>query len=219
MRVLVINGSPRGKRSVTMKLTEQFLAGMEEEAIILSAPDLSVAPCKACYACWFQTSGVCVQKDDMGLVLEEMRKADCIIWSTPIYSYSAPAQLKPILDRMLSTLGPKMVVDENNQVQHVSNNMIKKPMVLISSCGMPDISGTFDGFEFQMKRSLGKDMETIFCAEGPLFSDPKCEELTKPYLSAVYEAGKEYKRDRKISEKTRCKLQTPPLHREAYIGN
>ena len=37
---------------------------------------LNMNPCRACYACWFKTSGKCVQKDDATEVIEKIRQAD-----------------------------------------------------------------------------------------------------------------------------------------------
>ena len=74
MKILVINGSPKGDRSNTYKLAKAFLAGMEEgakagegsfevEEIQVNRQDIH--PCLGCFSCWSKTPGVCCIKDDM----------------------------------------------------------------------------------------------------------------------------------------------------------
>ena len=65
MKILVINGSPKGERSDTMKVTRAFLEGMGETYDYIDTMRVNVKPCLGCYACWFQTPGKCVQNDDM----------------------------------------------------------------------------------------------------------------------------------------------------------
>lgn len=60
---------------------------------------LNINPCRACYACWFKTSGKCVQKDDATKVIEKIRQADMLVIASPVYFYGLSAQLKAIIDR------------------------------------------------------------------------------------------------------------------------
>ena len=60
---------------------------------------LNINPCRACYACWFKTSGKCVQKDDATKVMEKIRQADMLVIASPVYFYGLSAQLKAIIDR------------------------------------------------------------------------------------------------------------------------
>ena len=64
MKVLVINASANKERSTTLKLTKTFLEGLDVEASeveFVTTIGLNINPCRACYACWFKTSGKCVQ--------------------------------------------------------------------------------------------------------------------------------------------------------------
>ena len=51
----------------------------------------------ACYGC--RGKGVCVQKDDMEELLDQMVKADVLVLATPVYFYSMDGQLKTMIDR------------------------------------------------------------------------------------------------------------------------
>ena len=76
MKVLVINASANKERSTTLKLTKTFLEGLGIEASeveFVTTIGLNINPCRACYACWFKTSGKCVQKDDATEVMKKIK--------------------------------------------------------------------------------------------------------------------------------------------------
>ena len=62
MNILAINGSPKGKRSNTWRLTSAFLDGIiawaengrkQAPAIeTLSVSTLDIKPCLGCFSCW-----------------------------------------------------------------------------------------------------------------------------------------------------------------------
>ena len=97
--VLGIVGSPR-KGGNTETLVDEVLAGAVEagaEAVKATLRDLNISPCKACNGC--QTTGKCVQDDDMKHVLKLMKKSDVWILGTPVYWWGPTAQFKAFLDR------------------------------------------------------------------------------------------------------------------------
>ena len=69
MKILVLNGSPKGDRSNTLKITKAFLKGMQKEKQasmeIIDISKANIEHCKGCFGCWTQTPGRCVIKDDM----------------------------------------------------------------------------------------------------------------------------------------------------------
>ena len=73
-------------------------AGHEAEKIFLR--EAVIHPCLGCETCR-ENGGVCVQKDDMGGILEKMITAQVIVMATPVYFYSMNAQMKALIDRTL----------------------------------------------------------------------------------------------------------------------
>lgn len=219
MNIVVINGSPNKGKSATLALTKAFLHGMNETAKFIHTADLQINPCRACYACWMATNGHCVQKDDAISVLEMIRAADLVIWSMPVYCYSAPAQCKALMDRTLCFNKPQMYIGKDGRAHHYGYEDGTKKTVLITSGGLPDITGNFDGLVFQLKHMFGPDTATICCAEGALLMQEDTAEIVKPYLDAVEHAGAEYKADGHILPKTQAILNTPFIPREDYIRN
>ena len=67
MKILLINGSPKGKRSNSLKLAYSFIEGFKngctdaEDSISideLHVASMNIAACKGCFACWQKTPGI-----------------------------------------------------------------------------------------------------------------------------------------------------------------
>lgn len=99
--VLILAGSPRRGGNSDL-LCDAFLRGAQEagnsvEKVYLQ--NQKISPCLACYGC--RGTGVCVQKDDMAVLLDKMIAADVIVLATPVYFYSMDGQMKTMIDRTL----------------------------------------------------------------------------------------------------------------------
>lgn len=216
MKILVINGSPKGEHSDTMVLTRAFLEGLGESAETIDTMALAVKPCLGCYACWRKTPGKCVQDDGMQAVLDKICEADLIIWSTPLYCYSFPSNLKAVIDRLLPLSTPLQRVNENGVTYHPSRMKNDVKMLLVSGCGFPDIKGNYDALIWQSERLFDGKLPMILCCEAPLLNIESAKPATAPYLRMVCEAGAEYKRTGTLSEETENKLQAPMYPPELY---
>jgi len=217
MKVLVINASVNKERSTTLRLTNAFLEGMGESAEIVNTIDLNVNPCRACFSCWFKNGGVCAQKDDAIEVLQKLQDADLVIWSIPLYAYGIPSHCKALVDRTLSFNQPEMYLDEKGVSHHYGCEEGTKKTVLISTAGLANNKGNFDGLIFSMKHMYGEGVATICCAEGSLFMNKQNQELVKPYLEKVKLAGAEYKAHGHITAETQKYLDTLIVPSEEYI--
>jgi len=96
VKVLAINGSPRGPRGNTDRILQPFLegareAGAETETIYLK--DKKINYCLGCFTCWTKTPGVCVHQDDMPKLLEKMRQAHVLVYASPLYIFTVTAQM------------------------------------------------------------------------------------------------------------------------------
>lgn len=101
MKVLVINGSPRQGGNSDL-LCDEFVRGAKEaghtvEKVALR--DKTIAPCRACYAC-FRT-GACVQKDAMAELLDKIWKSDVLLLASPTYFSTMSGPMKNMIDRLL----------------------------------------------------------------------------------------------------------------------
>ena len=229
MKILLINGSPKGKRSNSLKLAYSFIEGFkngctnDEESLSideLHVASMNIAACKGCFACWQKTPGICCIKDDMQTVIEKLIDADLILWSFPLYYFNVPGILKNLIDRQLPMSLPFMSSkqDEYGSGSHDSRyDMECKRHVLISTCGFYSAVGNYDSVLRMFDHFLGKgNYTTIFCGQGELFRVKELSARTDEYLSTVKCAGSEYAMTGTISEKTDTILHTLLYPRDVF---
>ena len=229
MNVLLINGSPKGKNSNSLKLAYSFIEGLKSEYANngkeISIEELHVASmnidaCKGCFTCWKKTPGICCIKDDMQTVIDKQLEADIILWSFPLYYFNVPGILKNLIDRQLPMSLPFMSSREDGygSGSHDSRyNMEGKRHVLISTCGFYSAKGNYDSVLRMFDHFLGKgNYETVFCGQGELFRVKELSARTEEYLDAVKVAGAEYAATGMISAKTDAVLRTLLYPRDVF---
>jgi len=106
MKIVSINGSPKGKTSNTNVMIEALLKGFQSSdseihEILLSEKDIRY--CKGCYSCWTKTPGRCIIDDDMKGLIEIMQGTDVFIIGTPLYFNNVSGTLKVFIDRLTAT--------------------------------------------------------------------------------------------------------------------
>ncbi len=201
MKILVINGSPKGERSNTYQLASAFLEGIHESGETIETEELTVNrlnihPCLGCFSCWNKTPGQCCIADDMSHVIERLLWADVTVWSFPLYYFSVPGPLKNLIDRQLPMVLPFMTEDggETGSGSHPSRyDMSGKRTVIISTCGFYTAEGNYDGVFSLFDHMCGKGNYTsLLCGQGELFRVSALKQRTDEYLKYVRQAGKEY---------------------------
>lgn len=221
MKVLIINGSPKGSRSNTLRLTSAFLEGIQRENPECQVREVTVSrmeikPCLGCFACWNKTPGTCCICDDMPGVIENILWADTIIWSFPLYYFSVPGPLKNLMDRQLPTVLPFMTTDSESGGHPTRYDMSGKRHVVISTCGFYTAKGNYDGVNAIFDHICGKgNYISIYCGQGELFRVKELSQRTEEYRSHVRTAGEEFCRD-SISRQTREKLEQLLYPREVF---
>jgi multimeric flavodoxin WrbA len=111
MKILGINGSPRGKNSRTLKLVDAVLDGARQHGAGTEVVDigaLDIQYCLGCQVCYAE--GECVQEDDLSDLWEKMVRADGIVLGSPVYINSVTAQLKTVIDRLADAIHCQMLV-------------------------------------------------------------------------------------------------------------
>jgi multimeric flavodoxin WrbA len=105
MKILGINGSPKGEKSQTRRLVMAVLEGARKtgaDVTFVDICDLEIRYCTACGTCY--AKGECIHDDDFPALLEKMLEADGIVLGSPNYINSVTAQLKTMLDRMADSI-------------------------------------------------------------------------------------------------------------------
>ena len=226
MKILAINGSPKGKRSNTWRLTSAFLEGItvKEESSGSSPTEietfnigsLNIKPCLGCFSCWSKTPGECCIHDDMQGVIDKILWADVVVWSFPLYYFGLPGQLKTLIDRQLPMSLPFMCTETESGGHPSRYDMSGKSTVVISTCGFYTAQGNYDCVTSLYDRLCGKGGYTaIFCGQGELFRVKELSERTDEYLSWVKKAGQEFASGG-ISGETRGKLDRNLFPRDVF---
>jgi multimeric flavodoxin WrbA len=225
MKIVAFNGSPRGKNAHTHVMVEEFLGGAEEagaevENVFLA--EKSVAHCRGCFACWVATPGVCVIADDMAELLEKLRKADVVVYATPLYTDVVTGLMKDFMDRSVPLLDPHFARDGSGEIRHPLRYGAFPKMVVISNCGFPEQS------QFQVMsllfRRLARNFHSdliaeIYRGEGDLLKADAEElrTLIAGYKSLLRKAGREVAENLALSDDTREGMQRPLVPPEVYV--
>lgn len=105
--ILVLVGSPRRNGNSDM-LADAFIKGAEKaghSVTRIQAAAHKVNGCLGCEKCW-SDGNHCVQKDDMSKIYSALEKCSLLVFVTPLYYYSWPAQIKAVLDRTFTYANP-----------------------------------------------------------------------------------------------------------------
>lgn len=211
MNILLINGSPKGSRSNTLRLSNAFIDGIKGSADVdvreVHVNKLDIKPCLGCFSCWNKTPGKCCIRDEMSDVIENMLWADVILWSFPLYYFSVPGPLKNLMDRQLPMALPFMTQGSESGGHPARYDMSGKRHVVISTCGFYTAKGNYEGVNAIFDHLCGRGNYTaIYCGQGELFRVSELHERTDEYLSFVKDAGREFASGG-ISRETTGKLE------------
>ncbi len=226
LKILVLNGSPRGKDSATMAVTNAFLEGLKAEANceieIIELSSLKIIPCLGCLSCWGRTEGECIiQNDDIPLMKQKIEDCDIFIESYPLYFFGMPGTMKVFTDRMLSMMctyrGQKPPTNKES-FHGIRNPHNNQRFVVISSCAYSETSQVFDSLSRQYDCICGQDKyEKIFVPQlKTLMELDHLKSRHEKFLSKFVLAGKEFAKAGVLSEETRVNLTKAPFSEATY---
>ncbi len=217
MKIIAINGSHRGQKSYTHFLVESFFqgaidAGADCNEIFLS--EYHIHSCKGCGFCE-KTNNICIHssQDDTAFIFEEIRKADIIVYASPIYLFTISSLLKKFLERFYALGNPKAhIISPSGLFFHsIDKEICSKPFLAIIS---------HDNFEKEMSKNARQffkswsrfmdapQLGVIVRSMGRMTGYGKNLEAERqfPKISESYNAlicaGKEVVRHGKISRRT-----------------
>ncbi|MTI69301.1 MAG: flavodoxin family protein [Firmicutes bacterium] len=226
MKIVVINGSPKGKASATNVMSKSFLKGAKEagaETVNIFLSEKRIEHCKGCFSCWFNNPGKCIIDDDMKEVLKLAKGGDVFVLATPLYFDNISGMLKVFMDRMIVLGDPHMEKDQNGETRHIdsSKNSVPK-LVLMSNCGFPEREH-FQVISHWIKRAA-HHMHTevigeIYASQGPLLttSEKGLQPIISAYKKNLEKAGKEIVKNLKLSESTRAAINKNFIPNEIYL--
>jgi len=105
MKVVGFVGSPR-KQGNTAALVGEVLRGAKEagaETKLYYLNEMDIKGCQGCRACK-KPEAICIQKDDMAPLYNEIKAADAVVVGSPVYFCQMTGQTKIFLDRLYAFL-------------------------------------------------------------------------------------------------------------------
>lgn len=215
-KVLVFQGSPRGKTGYTERCLQRFLEGIRQEGVepeVIYLHKLKIRSCQGCFDCWLKAPGVCRHKDDMPALLEKINRADLEVDAFPLYVYSVPGIAKNFLDRKLPLLEPFIVESRDGLSSHPFRSGSPPVRLLLSVCGFSEIEH-FRAL-VEMYRATTRGMATGLVG---LLLRPSSESLAfgeqfgPPYqisMQGLKAAGREVIQQGYVSRDTELAVSTP----------
>jgi multimeric flavodoxin WrbA len=232
MKISVINGSPRGRESVTHLMVTSFLKGAEQAGaktvnIFLAEKDLH--HCKGCFSCWFATPGKCViENDDMMDIVSQTEGTDILVLATPMKYANVSSMLKVFIERLLIFANPYIVLDQTGETRHpkkaadAESSFYRAKLVAIANGGLGQ-RGHFQVLSHWLKRlalnNLTEVIGEIYAPQGPLLGNPaeETQPIINNYLRVLEKAGREIAIDCTLSEETQRQLEQNLVPEEIYL--
>jgi len=225
MKIIAFNGSPRGEKSNTNIIVNEFFngateAGADVENIFLVKK--KIRQCLGCFDCWTKTPGKCIIKDDMEELIQKFIDADIVVFATPLYVDNVSGIMKKFMDRLIPIVNPHFEKDDKGEIRHKKRYEKYPDFVVISNCGFPEQSH-FQVLNLLFKR-IARNMHSkviaeIYRGEGELLNNDLF--ILKPFINKfkklLRKAGKEVAENLSISENTLAKLEKPIIPYEQYI--
>jgi len=134
MNVACVLGSPRrnGNTAKIVDWVADELKGMGHKVDVVNILDFNITGCQECFACKREPGFPgCVVDDDLELVTERLEAADTIVFASPLFAWSYPAQLKALIDRCGS-----YIYGYPGSPEHASR-LEGKPGALLVTCAGP----------------------------------------------------------------------------------
>lgn len=130
--ILVLTGSPR-KGGNSDLLAEAFISGAKQAGHTIVKYDTAhtnIKGCKACNTC-FSHGRACSFTDGFNDLAPLLEQADIVVFATPLYWFSFPAQLKAAIDKFYAFL--------------IGEKPLKVQGCALIVCGVAEEEAEYDG--------------------------------------------------------------------------
>jgi len=209
--IVVFDGGPRNTQfSKTAFMVNHFCKGAKSAGAkieYIKLKDMKINPCTGCFTCWTKTPGECIFNDDMTDLRLKFRKADLILFASPLYIFSVTGIMKNFLDRILPNMKPYMII-EDGETKHPHRYPEDKHQgfVVFSASGFPELDHNFDGLK-GLFRCLHSHYETSFLMgefympAAELIAQPVYAQRREKIENMCFNAGTQVIKEGKINKK------------------
>ncbi len=209
MKIVAINGSPKGGHSNTRVMIDAMTSGFSPEKHEVVKIDLSehkIGYCKGCYSCWTVSPGKCCQNDDMHPIVDSVRDADVLVLGSPLYFNNISGTLKVCIDR-LTALGGNPHAAKKDPGQKVG-------IIFLSNCGFPVreqfavVSLWINHFTRMLNGNL---LGEFYATNGKLLtsSNPEDVQVKDRYVGYLAACSRSFEKEMKLTEDLSSQLTKP----------
>lgn len=117
MNILIINMFPENDPASNQVIEK--IKQTNNKCTIINVYNETVHSCKGCYLCWFQTPGICFQKDICEDILKAYLKNDIVIYMTKTTLGTIHFKTKNVIDRVSFCSITPMDEYKENETFHV----------------------------------------------------------------------------------------------------
>lgn len=208
--IVVFDGGPRNtKFSKTTFMVNHFCKGAKSagaQVDYIKLKDMKISPCTGCFTCWTKTPGECIFKDDMSDLRLKFRKADLVVFASPLYIFNVTGIMKNFLDRLLPNVKPYMLI-EDGETKHPHRYPEDKQhgFVVFSAAGFPEVDHNFDGLKgmfrcFHSHFEKSFLMGEFYMPGAELITVPVYEQRRKKIEQVCFNAGEQVVKQGKINK-------------------
>lgn len=221
MKVIILNGSARGKKGVTWKLLESLLKGLSDKGATVKEfqiKEMNILPCRACLTCMHQTPGQCAQHDEMDQIYPHLKDSDLLVMGTPVYTDSMSAQMKTVMDRCICGMDPFLRLDSSNRVRHPFSWAMPSKFLLVSTSGFPEME-SFSPLVMTFRAqaaNFGAESVGEICIPGSIALQ-MAPQLLEPRLNLIQQAGQRLALHGKIDPDLLREVNKPLLTTAQYL--
>lgn len=149
-KILVLTGSARieGNSNRMARAFAEAAAAKGNEVKVIDTTKLKLNFCHGCQTC-YKTGKPCSFDDDFNTIADDILAADALVFSSPVYWYSIPSQIKAVIDKMFSfVIGGK------------EDQFFGKECALICCCEEEE-SAVLDGVRIPFERTAALNKWTV----------------------------------------------------------
>ena len=104
MKIVNVNGSPHAEIGNTQALVKRFVKGLEESGFTIELVNhflvkKNIEECRGCTRCMRKGACVMEKTDDVKAIADDLKSANLVVFSSPIYVLNVTGYMKKYIDR------------------------------------------------------------------------------------------------------------------------
>ncbi len=225
-KAVAINGSPRMEKGSTALILNPFIQGMQYGGCsveLFFASKLKVLPCECgTFRCWRATPGECIYRDNMSLLIPELKISEILVIATPVYS-PLPGDMQNILNRMVPLLVPELFWRDGRTRARFRDGIAIRKIVLLAVGGWWETEN-MDRLvniirEFAETASVEYAGAVLRPHAGYMKKEGVLTGVGKSVVQSVKQAGFELVHNGKMEEETLMKISRPLMNKPRYVSD